>query len=296
MCVCVCAFSRVCVRVCLHDRTFISLPACSALVTVRCLEGGPTARTKPTPAAAAAALSCLSLQSGVCVCVCERERERDSRLKTANILQIVWPSVKIQEWKQRPRLARCVEVRKYAGLELLPHVRYFHSSYTHSSITFCAYKQVKNHECLWRETVWKCALSPPFDGLLRLTPIYDNQLFALPVSVAISNSSKHFCLETWLDSTLYELVHFRHSLYCDFCQPTEDYRIHSTSSISLFFGPSVGWSLFQPSLVAKQSTPWTGSQSNDTQTGTFTVTIPTDCERNLEHMKKKVTFSLWGGR
>lgn len=79
MCVHVCIFLYV--YVCLHDRTFISLPACSALVTVRCLEGGPTARTKPTPAAAAAALSCLSHQSGVCRRMCVWAS--DSRLKGA---------------------------------------------------------------------------------------------------------------------------------------------------------------------------------------------------------------------
>lgn len=52
---CASAFSFMRVGVCLHDRTSISLAACSALVAVRCPEGGPTARIKPTPAAAAAA-------------------------------------------------------------------------------------------------------------------------------------------------------------------------------------------------------------------------------------------------
>lgn len=103
MCIllCVCA----CVYVCLHDRTSISLPACSALVTVSGLEGGPIARTKPTPAAAAAAmaLSCLSFQSGsvcvfVCVIVCAWERE-NANPKTANMLQIAWPNVNTKEMK-----------------------------------------------------------------------------------------------------------------------------------------------------------------------------------------------------
>lgn len=58
---CMCFFVSY-VYVC--DFTSILLPACSALVTVRCLEGGPTAWTKPTPDAAAMAFSCL-----FCVCV-----------------------------------------------------------------------------------------------------------------------------------------------------------------------------------------------------------------------------------
>lgn len=70
---CASAFSFLRVGLCLHDRTSISLAACSALVAVRCPKGAPTARIKPTPAAAAAAAAALSFRlkkKG-----CEREPE-----------------------------------------------------------------------------------------------------------------------------------------------------------------------------------------------------------------------------
>ena len=44
--------------VCEREHISISLVACSALVTLGCLMGGPTAQIKPTPAASVVARSC----------------------------------------------------------------------------------------------------------------------------------------------------------------------------------------------------------------------------------------------
>lgn len=82
--------------------------------------------------------------------------------------------------------------------------------YTSFHNYFCDFLYVQPRTTLWmsvrRDCLKMCAGIHIFKRLSRL---YDIQLFTPPSGVAAWNRNKHFCLPTWLQNMLYELVVFK---------------------------------------------------------------------------------------
>lgn len=106
----------------------------------------------------------------------------------------IWQACPLQHW-----LARCVEVRKLACIELFSQPLFFFILHRTDSITFCMCKQVKSCECLWGEKV--CFVTPNSPIIVSCSH-YDDRLFSPSLSVAVWNSSKQFFPQMWLTAVI----------------------------------------------------------------------------------------------